>query len=444
MKISNKSRAIGAFLGLSYGDALGASFEFERCFLNGKEPRFTDKIQTRNQTLLRPWERNSTNQYYPRVEKFKRGQYTDDTQLTLATARSLLYGKEWFKHFTEVELPQFELYKVGSGRATNQAVQSLASGIKPWSKQNKNLRDYENAGGNGTSMRIGPHILVHNYDIRTLLENIWLNGIATHGNAKSIVAGSLLGMIYWGLTLKRIPKSIIKYLIEENAWQEQPEIPDYLIPEGFDSFNEGDYNITVKETLRELDWIKHAIKEKMNDIEAMEGLGAIDKSRGGYSGVKTVLAALYFVEKYKHAPIKAITTPARMVGLDTDTVASIVGGIVGTMYGAELLDPIARDLQDYKYITKLANRLRKGKTIQYDPIKITNKVIENCKEYILFKVGHGADDYKSGSCKIPDQRVIDRMGETQVYKGKGWIHFSRLITLKDGQSMLIQKIKKEK
>ncbi|WP_434785872.1 ADP-ribosylglycohydrolase family protein [Bacillus velezensis] len=88
------------------------------------------------------------------------GSYSDDTQLLFATARSL-ENKNWFSHFVKIELPTWLLYERGGGGATKRAADLWSNGHPPLEARKTKKDDikcYFEAGGNGVTMRILPHV----------------------------------------------------------------------------------------------------------------------------------------------------------------------------------------------------------------------------------------------------------------------------------------------
>ena len=89
------AKAEGAFLALAAGDALGWPQEMRRNVRNsasGVSPRI--EFQT--------WTRRTGGWYRPYEETIGAGEYSDDTQLTLALARSRTnHGVDWWKAFMQ-------------------------------------------------------------------------------------------------------------------------------------------------------------------------------------------------------------------------------------------------------------------------------------------------------------------------------------------------------
>ena len=121
------AKAKGAFLALAAGDALGwpqedAAERAEQC----RRHFAADRVSGRGR-------RRSGGRYRPYEETIAAGEYSDDTQLTLAVARSRAnHGADWWKAFMQVELPRWTIYERGGGGATKRAAQAWLAGSSPW------------------------------------------------------------------------------------------------------------------------------------------------------------------------------------------------------------------------------------------------------------------------------------------------------------------------
>ena len=106
------AKAEGAFLALAAGDALGWPQEMPRRVrrdAGGATPSLE----------FRTWTRRNGGRFHPYDETIGAGEYSDDTQLTLAVARSRTHhGSNWWKAFMQVELPRWTIYERGGGGAT--------------------------------------------------------------------------------------------------------------------------------------------------------------------------------------------------------------------------------------------------------------------------------------------------------------------------------------
>ena len=148
------AKAEGAFLALAAGDALGWPQEM-RGSIRGNPANMSAHVE------FKEWTRRGGGRFQPYEEVIHPGDYSDDTQLTLAVARSRTsHGSAWWNAFTRAELPLWTLYERGGGGATKRAANEWASGRAPWkSHRHDSVRQYFAAGGNGVAMRVLPHAL---------------------------------------------------------------------------------------------------------------------------------------------------------------------------------------------------------------------------------------------------------------------------------------------
>src|ERR1700678_3437091 len=154
-------RVRGMLTAAAVGDALGWPQELRSNIVGGQKARAVQP-----QPRFRSWERNSGTQYARYQETVNAGEYSDDTQLLLAVARSCLSGKEWLPRLTGAELPTWLLYHRGAGRAVISAARAWADGHPPWERGSERGRSgdpvaqYFQAGANGAAMRIAPHAVI--------------------------------------------------------------------------------------------------------------------------------------------------------------------------------------------------------------------------------------------------------------------------------------------
>jgi ADP-ribosylglycohydrolase len=187
-----RSRVEGAFTALAAGDALGWPQEF-----------LSRKQRVQPTPAFRDWQRRSGGRFQPHTEIIRAGEYSDDTQLTLAVARSrLTAGTSWWAHFTRNELPLWMLYERGGGGATKRAALSWLRGVAPW-KQSEGpaVARYFEAGGNGVAMRVIPHAIFHAeaQDPTALLRDVVVDGTATHGHPRALVGAAAYAYAAWWL-----------------------------------------------------------------------------------------------------------------------------------------------------------------------------------------------------------------------------------------------------
>ncbi len=352
------NKMAGALIGAAVGDALGWPNEQNSKNIYKDRPK-------ENAELFHKWIRRDGYKYWSHDEEIYPGEYSDDTQLIIATARSLRYGSNWIKYFTKVELPAWLSYERGGGGATKKAAEAWKRGNKPWNldfEKKVDVEKYFNAGGNGVAMRILPHVLGAECNREKIMRQILSNGITTHGHPGALI-GALLyahALIY----LLNMDKTLgygelVDLLIaEKDKWSAFPnvqKVEDWLNTANIiykDSYM-NIWNDTVKGTTDLLNIVKKGLEEGALDmgVKVLEKIGCFDKKINGL-GTVTAVAAIYLVSKYASGPQLALTEAAYLKNSDTDTLASMVGGLIGMLYGTEVFSTWF-NVQDYEFIKGL-------------------------------------------------------------------------------------------
>lgn len=184
---SLRDRVVAAFLGTAIGDALGAPIEG----LSWKKRELFGRIQKYCFNPDHPWN-----------GQLAAGQWTDDTQLTLVVAESLIANGGRInmddmaaRHIAALE--EAQSIGLGWGRTTTFAVERLKAGVH-WSESGKNLGEKFGAG-NGVAMKMVPlSVLLSSFDFtdderRREVEKIFSLGYMTHATLCGVAAGFVQG-----------------------------------------------------------------------------------------------------------------------------------------------------------------------------------------------------------------------------------------------------------
>jgi len=439
-------KAIGAMLGAACGDALG--------WPNERIRRSNSKKQ--QQSLLhefKQWPRRAGGRFYPHEEIIEAGEYSDDTQLILCMSRSLQQGARWWHHWTQIELPFWPLYERGGGGATKRAAAAWQVGNSPWaaSRNPREIKKYFDAGGNGVAMRVLPHVLhlSNSQTFMPLAKNIMLDGITTHGHPRALVGALAYGYALWKslrqesvLEYGEIADSLITNIKE---WS---KLPDISLQHGAwlqsaDHFLL-DYHKIWEATIGEMESSLSICKNELEkgelaiDEEALRNLHCFDRKING-AGTITAVAAVYLASRYAPDPIHGLVRAAFSIGADTDTIASMAGGLLGTINGSTWLLPIKNKVQDSKYLVKIAQILiSKGKR------NLQSKTILEIKHTSLKKWAEELTLQPEGTdIFLPDGRkgilysTPDQLGRGKRYK----VQFRKVVCM-DGQHLYFKKISK--
>lgn len=371
--LHDKSRA--AMLAAAAGDALG--WPQERVSRGAQQHAIRESALN----IFRGWYRRAGGRFQGHDEPIEAGEYSDDTQLLLCTARSVLRGGNSFKDFAAIELPAFGLYERGAGGATNRAVESWAKGIAPWNhRDSKFVGNYFQAGGNGAAMRILPICIVgsRSDDFGPVRDAIALNAICTHGHPRAVLGAVAYGFVAWSaFRLKQSLEfgGLIRSL--EEGFQHWTAFPasfphDWL---SLASHHLSDYETAWTTTAREmvdlLDTATSGINQGALSIEyeVVKHLRAFERDWKG-AGTVSAAAAVFLASRYVTTPLEGLREAAFMVGADTDTLASMTGALLGAVCGTEWIAPYLGKLQDRDYITSIADRLgdcRNDRSAEHTP-----------------------------------------------------------------------------
>ena len=356
----------GAMLAAAIGDALGWPNEQNSNNINKHYKELNAFVE---------WSRKCGGRYWPYEERIYAGEYSDDTQLLIATLRSLLRGNQWGTYFRQVELPAWLEYQRGGGGATKRAAQAWTKGISPWDENNdeKLIRSYYMAGGNGVAMRIMPHVIKNEEDIEYIMKQVLLNGMYTHGHPRALVGAMLyaysLAYIFSLETTLEYGELIEELINKKDAWGSLPKVNNIESwKEEAQRYLNIDYDILwkdcVNETVEYLKIAREGIVQGVLDIGngVLERLCCFDKKVNGAGNVSAVIA-IYLFSKYAAEPYKGLMETVNLKNTDTDTLGSMVGALFGALHGDSWIPIELRGVQDYQAFEQLIVWLLEGKKI---------------------------------------------------------------------------------
>ncbi len=283
--------------GLAIGDALGMPFETE------------SPLSTR----LASWAGDYQSSAFHRL---KPGQFTDDTQMSLAIAEAIvenkfyepsLVAKKYVAWFTSGDCR-------GIGNNTRKAMQNLVQG-KDWSSSG-----IEQAQGNGTAMRaapIGAHQNRGTERLRAAAHWARIDAGITHKSDEAQEGSAAMAVATSHLCAGGKKDSLLTTVLEQVA----------------------------KTRLRS------ALEDVYRSIRRGDSLGDFLKTRewllaGVSPHVVQSVPAAFTVFLYSENFEDTVKNAIRMGG-DTDSVAAMAGALAGSFYGIEgipdnLLDPLER------------------------------------------------------------------------------------------------------
>ena len=362
-----REKAEGAFLALAAGDALGWPQEIPRKKRGGTAHDLPGME-------FRTWTRRSGWRFNAYDEIIQAGEYSDDTQLTLAVARSRTnHGVDWWRAFVWVELPLWTLYERGGGGATKRAARAWVDGRSPWqSAKADGVRRYFDAGGNGVAMRVLPHalFLAGQDDPSVLMHDVVRDGIATHGHPRALVGATAYAYAAWSLARRDQTLSfgeLLDLLLEEReGWGVFPKpqagkntwfaAADRVSNESYERL----WDRTVDEMRLLLEKARSGIRRGAlaDDHAVLADLGCFGRFKG--AGTVTAAAAAYLASRHAAQPAQGVLRAAFERGADTDTLAAMTGGLLGCLAGNEWLPAPWLDVQDAAYLRRIAGRIASG------------------------------------------------------------------------------------
>lgn len=298
-------------LGTAIGDALGVPFETK---LSNYEPL----IAWDGKTFLGS-----------EHHKLQPGQYSDDTQLSIEVAESLIANHgfnpdDLAKRY--VEWMTSGRWR-GHGKTTMMALQNLVAG-KHWSESG-----IAGSYGNGTAMRSAPFGVYFRNDLQSLISICKIDSAITHVSEEA-EAGSIAIALATAYAVNNDTDNLL-----DKLWKVLPDSK-------------------VKSSIYSLDSL---ISSPF--IQPMQALGILG-TKGDVR--QTVPAALYCFLKfdnYQEAVIASIRA-----GGDTDTTAAIVGALFGAKLGVKAIDPsIARGVEDYDKLIELDSQLYNRSSSSFFP-----------------------------------------------------------------------------
>lgn len=273
-----ESRFVGCMLGVAVGDALGMVVE-------GMRPR---QIRQLYGTLR---------DFQP--ERFGAGRYTDDTQLTLVVAESLLACRGLDPEDLGRRIAEWLPEARGAGAACTQAALRLRSGSS-WYESGVH------SAGCGSAMRVAPIGLYRHGNLEVLKAEAITSSLITHTDPRAL-AGAVAAACGVALLVSRSGP------LDPRAWL--AEIEEHV------SEVDGEFAAAVGRARECL------------SLTLADALGQI--GTGGFV-LETVPAALLLFARFPD-DLEGAVVAAVNAGGDTDSVAAIVGSFSGAYNGANAI-----------------------------------------------------------------------------------------------------------
>lgn len=409
---TQQEKCQGAMLATAIGDALGWPNEFR----SGN----AQKSITVNDMFV-SWIRNNRRPCWHQ-EQIQPGEYSDDTQMTLAVARSIL-TENWVNSLVRYELPYWLSYQRGGGKALLKAATACKEKTVLWKRNNPH--DYFAAGGNGVAMRILPHVIgrIHSESITELMIEVVRDGIITHGHPRALLGATCFA---YALNYLLRKNEVLKYgeivsvvLDSHKIWGRIPDCDELdewknvaVKKSGYNYVNV--WNETVTYMVKQLLYIKEALNKGLmvDDRKVLSNIECFSKTNG--AGNVAALASIYLASKYANNPVLGIKVPAFASGIDTDTIASMTGAMLGMLCGTSWIPNEWRRVQDYDCILQMAELLMSDKKLETSKTYIS-QVTKDSDNWHKTPMGmlHQIDSYN-----IPNKKMIITVKKLQTAFGQ--------------------------
>ena len=298
-----EDKFIGAFIGLSLGDALGAPYE------GGFIERFLWKFFAKTPTGKMRW--------------------TDDTQMSIDLAESILEKNTVDQNHLAFKFASSHKWSRGYGPAASKILKSINQGVN-WEVANRQTYK-EGSLGNGGAMRSPILALIYFQNNDLLKKEITKATQITHANPLAIEAAILVGQAV-SLALNNIDSLEIITIILQHSKTE----------------------IFKKKAALSLKWLEDNLDISPKDVSKTLG--------NGIKAADSCITAIYLGLRFRSKSFNELIKFTRKCGGDVDTLCSMSGSIWGAFNGfknipKELFD----DLEDGNRIKSLACNLYKTK-----------------------------------------------------------------------------------
>lgn len=357
-------RIAGALLGGAIADALGWPTEF------AKKP---DDLRYVGLTFpvreFRPWHKRTGGRFFARTDNVQPGDYSDDTQLALALARSIQpNGTADNEYFAKSELRYWLDYQRGGGATVTAAARAASRATSDWRRNffrykrgNRDL-DYREAGANGAAMRVAPIALANVRDPDAVFVETWKNSIVTHGHPRAILGATLFAEALRRLAHghEQSPSDFVAGL-RDFVRASQPPVHDPDIAYWLEGWNNGAqrFERLWPEYGAEMDTMLGLILESREGplADTYRRLGCFAPPTKG-SGTASVAAALALFLRHEDDFEQLTLEAANMLGSDTDTIGAMAASMAGAWLGyVAIPERWASLMADYTYLNQVAEYL---------------------------------------------------------------------------------------
>ena len=331
---SLRSKITGMFFGVAIGDALGKPVE---TFSKSKIDKTFGRITKYESSKYHKW-----------FDGDEIGTITDDTQLTIAVAESIIESNGLnMDSIAKWHVDALSVTDAGWGNSTRLAVKNLQSGIN-WS--NSAIKGENYGVGNGVAMKVSP--ISAYYVIKSIQKNDY-NLILDNVTDFLVKFNNMTHLNHVSLKSTGTMFSAFSYCLAENN-----EFNPHLMSEScflYSCLNQHKSNDNYELSLSK-DNLSSRIYDLFKNYKAYSESDIIEKyNGGGCYCYDSIPFSLYFFLKNPNSIDSLFEVVSS--GGDTDSNGSMVGGLLGALNGVEIFPQYLIDgLKDKEQIYSLANR----------------------------------------------------------------------------------------
>lgn len=358
-------RIAGALLGGAIADALGWPTEF------AKKPEHLASVGLSYPvTEFVAWHKRTGGRFFARTDNVQPGDYSDDTQLALAVARSIRPdGTVDDDYFARSELRYWIDYARGAGATVTAAARAVSRSKVDWRRnffrfsRGEREQDYRSAGANGAAMRVAPIALANVRDPERVYLETWKNAIVTHGHPRAILGAVVFAEALRVLThgheqdASHFVGELRERVRSSRVPDHDPDIAFWL--EGWNSEGRR-FEALWPEFVTEMDGMLQTALDSRGSrplAETYKQLGAFNPATKG-SGTASVAAALAVFLKRGDNFERLTVDAANMLGSDTDTIGAMAASMAGAWLGyVAIPERWASIMADYTYLNQVAEYL---------------------------------------------------------------------------------------
>ncbi|MGH2588081.1 MAG: ADP-ribosylglycohydrolase family protein, partial [Dehalococcoidia bacterium] len=361
-------RVAGTLFGAAIADAMGWATEFVR-----SKDELAHRFNVDAVTDFVAWEKRTGGRFNTYYDYIQAGEYSDDTQLALCTARSLLPdGSFEAGYFAKRELPAWLDYARGAGASSRGAARAASRKTTAWNDnfftytQGRNRLDYRDAGANGAAMRVAPIALANVRHPDQIAPSVFRSSIVTHGHPRAILGALVDARAVQFLAATAEPRlddfrqALFDFLREDHLpILSEPDLRTWheVWNAGGRGQFEGLWAATVTEMVGYLD-IAVSFRTSAQPLRTvMEDLGCFNPATRG-SGSGTVAAAIALFLRYGGNFEHVVTKAVNQIGTDTDTIGAMAAGLCGAYLGyTSIPERWASRVQDFTYLLRASEAL---------------------------------------------------------------------------------------